>query len=454
MNIITSFNIVYDKWYHLVATINNTNPINVSFYVDGVLISSSNGNSTSILNCNYLAIGYRQDYAAGTGSYIDDVRIYNYVLPYTEILKLYYNTTYFDNSYPNVYDSCNVILKPLAWYKFDGNLGIDSSGNNNTLTLNNTPLTSRGIKGVNSLYLNGSQYLNGTTNFNLTNTSFSISLWACIYAGQVMYYSIGNTQITRQVIYSYANSGNFYVSGFYNDDSSSRIYNDLYKWVHLVFTFDNSTLMRLIYRNGKQLNITSGILSGGSATVNNNFVIGRWIDLSAFPYNGLIDDFRIYNSVLDQNQINELYTGRITIGNLSDIITTNANDLYVSKIYNNNFSCQSICKLDKFNWNGYKTNTFNVENGTKYFLINLENNGTSINVDVLITYTIYDLNNTIIAQEIQTIYYNNGGWTQVIWQFVLSNSTLPKGQYYLNITTNTSCDSNACINIILTNFPF
>ena len=450
----TTFGIIYDKWYHLVITLTNTNPTNVSFYVDGVLISSANGNSSSLQNCTYLAIGYRQDSAAGTSVYIDDVRIYNYVLPYTEILKLYYNTTYFDNSYPNVYDSCNVILKPLAWYKFDGNLGIDSSGNNNTLTLNNTPLIASGVKGANCLYLSGSQYLNGTTNFNLTNSSFSISLWACLYNTQIMYYSIGNVQSARQIIYSYANSGNFYINGFHSDDCNSRIYNDLYKWVHLVFIFDNTTLMRSIYRNGKQLNITSGLFSGGSVTVNNNFIIGRWVDLSAFAYNGLIDDFRVYNKVLDQNQINELYTGRITVGNLNDTITTNANDLYVSKIYNNSFSCQTICKLDKFNWNGYKTNIFNIENGTKYFLINLENYGNYIGSDVLITYTIYDLNNTIVAQEIQTIYYNNIGWTQVIWQFILSNATLPKGQYYLKITSSSSIDTNGCINITLTNFPF
>ena len=462
LNMPTPFNIIYNKWYHLLATITNTNPFNVSFYIDGVLVSSANGNSATILNCNYLAIGYRQDSPGGTSVYIDDVRIYNYVLPYTEILKLYYNTTYFDNSYPNIYDSCNVIIKPLAWYKFDSSTGIgyDSSGNNNTLTPSNNPVLSNGIKGANSLYLNSgaNQYLQGTTNFNLTNNNISVSLWAYCYSYSTtpVYFAIGNTLATRQIFHMYFANNTTYTLSLVNDnvaESQASFTDDAYKWIHFVAIFDNSSLLKYIYRNGKQLNLRN-VLSGGTLTLTSVITVGAWIGLAGNFFNGFIDDLRIYNTILTQSQIDELYTGRVTVGNLANIITTKSNDIIVNKIYNDSFSCQTICKFDKFNWNGYKTNIFNVGNGTKYFFINLENYGSTLNQDILITYTIYDLNNTVITHETQTNYYNNGGWIQVAWQFVLSNSTLPKGSYYMGITSPYGIDTNGCINIVLTNFPF
>jgi hypothetical protein len=456
----------YDKWCHVVLTVTNTNPINATLYFDGVLISSANGTYSAIGNATYLAIGYRQDSAYYSGAYIDDVRIYDYVLPYNEILKLYYNTTYFDNSYPNIYDSCNVILKPLAWYKFDNNIINDSSGNNNTLTAYNNPTLTNGIKGINSLYLNGSQYLNGTTNFNLTNSSFSVSFWVSPYSYSTspVYFTIGSTQSTRQLVHLYSPANSIIFSSVGDVATTQNSFNDLYKWIHLVITFDNSSYIKYIYRNGQQLNLDSGLLAGGSHTLTNNIGFGVWVNLSANLFNGTIDDFRIYNTCLTQNQIDELYTGRITIGNLQSINTnnnvgigtTNPNTaLHINgNIYSPNFSCQQICKLDKFGWNNYKTNIFFCGNGTKYFnaIFALYSSTNFISVN----FNFYTSNGKYVTTETHTcctsVLSNHAVYN---WQFIMTNTILPGGYYYIYITTsNAGIDSNDYLNIVLINYPF
>ena len=461
--------VVFDKWQHVVLTITNTNPVNATLYFDGILISSANGVYSALGNATYLAIGYRQDSAYYTYAYIDDVRIYNYVLPYTEILKLYYNTSYFDNSYPNVYDSCNVILNPLAWYKFDNSLGSDSSGNNNTLTLINNPTFGSGIKGLNSLYLNGSsQYLKGTTNFNLTNSSYSISFWVSFYncSNKIICCTIGNTNSTRQLIHFGINTNTTYFIDHYGDGATTETYfsGELFKWIHIVIIFDNSSLIRYIYRNGQQINLDSGTLGGGTLTLASYITIGVFSDLVSNLFNGLIDDFRIYNRVLTQSQIDELYTGRITIGNLQSINTYNNigigtnnpnTSLHISgNIYSPNFSCQQICKLDKFIWNNYKTNIFFCGNGTKYFIAMF---GLYMSSSFgTVSFNFYTADGKYITTELHTCCTNTfNNHATYNWQFIMSNSILPSGYYYIYITTsNVNTDTNDYINIVLINYPF
>jgi len=79
------------------------------------------------------------------------------------------------------------------------------------------------------------------------------------------------------------------------------------KWYHLVATYDGSIIK--LYVNGVQEPTTlsySGTLTFPTSTIN----IGIWITSDIRPFNGLIDQVRIYNRALSPAEIQQHYNSR------------------------------------------------------------------------------------------------------------------------------------------------
>ena len=318
--------ITHFRWYHYVLTVSSANPTVCTVYINGVLSKSQNGTGAFNTNSgvNTLFVNIRGDISASMpfGGNIDDFRIYSSVLTASQVSELFNSTI--DRSYPILRSINNDEITPIAWYKFDNNLTDmvnDSSVNGFTLT--NTSVTFNSTKFAKG---NGAAEMSTTNYFSSTNAtltsyihqnSYSISCW--IYPKSTtngFSLSFGGNGAIRQWVgygcflasrYGFAHVG---VTTGTQDLYSSAYAQDLNTWVHVTFTFDKNTSARVIYRNGVSIaNTTSGALTLSQ----NLFYVGRYIDTSTLPMNGLIDDLRIYNFALSEAQVQELYQGRLRI---------------------------------------------------------------------------------------------------------------------------------------------
>jgi hypothetical protein len=202
----------------------------------------------------------------------------------------------------------------LAWYPFSGN-AIDSSGSGNDGSALNASLSQDRFGSPNSSYsFNGVNSSISVINKNLctATTDVSISVWVKINAwtnnggykqatiieqGPQNYYHLQvgpQTQADTTL-----SSINFQ---FNNRAYSSSINNkiNLNQWYHIVFTLSNK--MGSIYLNSKLVVQYAGYAYGNTPCAS----ILNFGKESSFFYNGSIDELRIYNRALSQNEITYL----------------------------------------------------------------------------------------------------------------------------------------------------
>ena len=126
-------------------------------------------------------------------------------------------------------------------------------------------------------------------------------------------------------------SGNLYFYGYYYNDGTS-VALPTGQWNHLVYTFDGTNVK--IYLNGSlEGTIARGSLDIGGGSGNLDLTIGKqaWND-SGEIFDGMIDQVRIYNGLLAQEQVDELYAETVsdnddlTLGEPpKSIVSANAN---------------------------------------------------------------------------------------------------------------------------------
>lgn len=82
------------------------------------------------------------------------------------------------------------------------------------------------------------------------------------------------------------------------------------EWYHAVATRDGSTGDMKLYINGSQA--ASGTNDSGTIpAINNDRIAGRATDGTLLNFNGIIDDVRIYDTVLTSEQVNQIYQATI-----------------------------------------------------------------------------------------------------------------------------------------------
>jgi hypothetical protein len=222
-----------------------------------------------------------------------------------KLLDLYYS--YMDEP-AFVNDTTNLI----AWYKFENNFN-DSSPYSRNLTSTSYPTLDGTIKRIGSYAANFSSQNNFLNNSTITvsNATFTISFWVRLsgLTSTTPYYWIA-TQGSSGGIRGYLHIGvgsRLYLNFWGDDLQSTTLYNlDAINntWVHCVFIYDkqNNRQMR-IYKD--TVLIGSKNASGDTSFASGTFNIGKGTITTGFT--GQLDDFRIYNRVLTQDEINKLY---------------------------------------------------------------------------------------------------------------------------------------------------
>ena len=209
----------------------------------------------------------------------------------------------------------------VAYYPFNGNAN-DESGNGNNGTVNGATLTSDRFGNANKAYsFNGTQnYIEVPDQTTLRfNSSFSISLWFSFNSfnfnpSDIAFISkaLGSDYYDSYEVYydwhyrfsaAYCNTGGCDEVDYFNTPSINN-------WYHIVSLFDKGSNTMKLYLNG--ILAVNTPLVNSSFTLdydNNSLLIGVDSEYGANDqfFDGKLDDIRLYNRLLTETEIQQLY---------------------------------------------------------------------------------------------------------------------------------------------------
>ncbi|MDO8584562.1 MAG: LamG domain-containing protein [bacterium] len=312
-----------NQWYHVAATWTGSF---MNVYINGILdmtpvANSGIGYGTTARNAE---IGRYSAYGNFPGP-IDDVRIYNRALSVDEIKRLYEEGSYRTTINANQNSSFNNGLvgmwsfngPDVNWASASAEI-LDKSGNGN-----NGDAVGLTNKSVRAGVVGQALSFNGSSDYVAVPASSSLSL------GTTMTISMWFNRRSTTGLQALASSNKYSAVGFngnwilritsgtvldfvsYDGQSNQEwgqfaftINNNV--WNHVVVSINGSTVTA--YLNGAPS--VSGTFAHTKALIDagvSGMRIGDDLNWSNVPFNGQIDDVRIYNRALNATEINELY---------------------------------------------------------------------------------------------------------------------------------------------------
>ncbi|OCT13389.1 hypothetical protein A8709_17400 [Paenibacillus pectinilyticus] len=223
------------------------------------------------------------------------------------------------------------------WYKFNeagGTTINDSSYNGSTGTLNNPATWTTGVFNATNpadrAITESNTYVTVPSNPNLQTKSMTTSFWI----------KRTGTVSTEAVVYWSKPSGNYASNGFYitfngnlivtlngtttfSNSSVTPASFALNTWTNVVVSWDDASKNGKIYVNGVLKSTTN--LPSAALTVDGN---AKWLGFNSPGYGGgylnnmAFDDFRIYNSALDDASVAAIYNNSPVVASLTPVTAT------------------------------------------------------------------------------------------------------------------------------------
>ncbi|CAN5322938.1 hypothetical protein BH10PAT1_BH10PAT1_1790 [soil metagenome] len=317
----TAYSLPFTSWMHFEWTYDGST---AKLYVNGIPQTVSSSSTTNYPEIGvFIGAGY--NYNAGQ---IDDVKVYDYARTAAQVAYDYNRGA------------------SIAWYKFDecqGTTANDSSGNglNGVITITATGGNTNGVGTCNTATsawgtgttgkFNSSVFLDGNGDFvNIYSSAFnsafsgsrgSVSMWAKVSGSSVWTDGTNRGLITLYVdnnnyltIYKSSTSNTLeadYLAGGIGD--GDVITSSTTDWFNFTVTWDKTTDSMKTYINGilKQSFSTLGNWVGSLSSTQT--VIAALDTSASSPWNGQIDDTRIYNYALSASQIQKLYNDNFSV---------------------------------------------------------------------------------------------------------------------------------------------
>jgi|GEM_PF-2397384 len=286
----------YDTWAHIAVMIDRTSG-QALIYVNGVDQTPAGTARTDFITTGPIQFGRMADNLNLFKGSIDDIRIYPRLLTDTEIRVL-------------------AVGKLLAYWGFDST-GNDGSGFGRAATLQNgAGYTTTCVRGTDSLNLDGLNSDATVAAFDVGNT-FSISMWARLTTSAAS----SRTLLTNSPGGSATNGFRLFVNSWTSADgriifetgngtlgasagTATGVF-QINQWNHIAIVVNRTAGTANIYYN-RQLVSTSNTIRPDFGT-NLAFYIGRLV--TSAPFQGQIDDLRIYNKLLSNTDIGALGDG-------------------------------------------------------------------------------------------------------------------------------------------------
>ena len=206
----------------------------------------------------------------------------------------------------------------VGYWPFSGNAN-DESGNGNNGTVNGANLTTDRFGNVNSAYnFNGlNNYISAVRN-NLNQ--FSVSLWFNANLNQEYspFVDANNSNWEIYLIYLKPTFTNWITAPSNYEEFISTTTVPLSQWQHIVYTYTSNNVN--VYLNGVLISSFSNV-----SLVNSNnglYYFGASISGSSQFYEGKLDDIGIWNRILTQDDITNLYNSANTNECLTMTINT------------------------------------------------------------------------------------------------------------------------------------
>lgn len=342
---ILSTPLTVNVWTLITITHNLTNNL-VRIYFNNVQNASGTINAGTINDNRFSSISIFNGTTLVT-HYVDDYRFYNRTLDSSEILQLYninrspisFNT---DASlciyYPFDVSSGNSV------YNYAQNIaGVADASFVNGATVNN----STAIVGTGSLLLQPGQYvkLNSTNTVTIIN-GLSISFWinATAFSGTDTIFDIGNSN-TDHIFFTIKNTNmSLNVENINGVDTYRYLTtNATGTWYFVVWTLTNSATgtnsIWNFYVNASNVGImTSRQYVLQTISIANNNYIGVDKATVSATFNGYIDDFRVFQRVLSDTEIQLLYMHRTILTGNVDYVSWGKSQTNIGKSNNIQYS--------------------------------------------------------------------------------------------------------------------
>ncbi|WP_425399780.1 LamG-like jellyroll fold domain-containing protein [Aeoliella sp.] len=301
------------RWHHYVYTHDRTTG-DSELFIDGLSAGTLNfpaRTGTYEIASNGLVIGEEQDSPGGGfvssqafDGYLDDFRIYDYILSHAEIVELY------------------GLVGHWKFNETSGSTLADSSPNGNDATFNTgTPSWVSGVRSG-GLQFNGSNDADTDASFDPPATG-SVAFWYRFSdapsGAQQLLGTSGDWRIrTDSGGAIYIDLGGDGVASGCQTPSGSA---DAGAWHHLVAIYDDEDDEFKVYLDG-------GLVASGSMTVTDQSAATLSLGArtgSSERFNGALDDVRVYNYEISETEVAELY-GLIGHWKLDESSGTVAND--------------------------------------------------------------------------------------------------------------------------------
>ncbi|MGA2623169.1 MAG: LamG-like jellyroll fold domain-containing protein [Bacteroidota bacterium] len=341
---------VSDNWCFVCFTFDKSTN-SWRFYINGK-VDSMGINTFVIQNTTYpLRFGNEQNQ---NGSYysgaLDDIRIYKRALSESEIQALYHE----DGYDPSL----------VAYYPFNGNANDESGkGNDGTPSGNVIWVTNRFGQASSAANFDGdvSTFISApTTMFPTGNAARSISLWvkavdfsqAANIAGWGQNSSNNLCFISCSNVPPEAFSRKIFLWGYDDDLHTKSSFGDN-QWYHIVYTHDGFTSSFFI--NGS---LDTSLAMNFSTSTGSTFYVGyRPSTTEHGPFNGVVDDIRIYSRPLSGTEIKALYheNGWGTIHVNMDQFVTHVGDTVMVSV-NASFPQEKTYSSAELSFGGFQQN--------------------------------------------------------------------------------------------------
>lgn len=322
-----------DEWTHVEIVRSGTS---LSFYINGKLDSTS-AVTTPTVPASQLAIGRTnnagvpQDY---TG-FLDDLKIYSYARSAAQV-RADFNSRGGSSSglvFGASSSAANLSSKLVGYWKLNegyGTIGFDSGPNRYNATLSNTAWKLDNCKFNKCLYFNGaSSYINPSTFTLSSDPQLTFSFWANPNANGAAlptFFSDGAQSGVSGYIWIYKSSGsgtniNFqYANG---TSPTTLVFTGVMlmnEWHYYTIVADYGTGDNVkVYRDGKLMATQS--MTTPLAPDSTSLFMGRYSAAHATSmYNGYLDEVKIYNFALTDDEIKLDYNNgsSIVLGAFSD----------------------------------------------------------------------------------------------------------------------------------------
>ncbi|HRN69724.1 MAG TPA: LamG domain-containing protein, partial [Candidatus Woesebacteria bacterium] len=315
-----------DKWHYFAGIYDGDF---LYLYYDGRLVSSTDTPLTTIRDSSENLLIGRGWNISFTGS-IDQVRIYNYARTPAQIAWEYNRGA------------------PVAWYQFNECSGTtaynaarngnnDPAGNNGTIVIGSSgSQTSAGTCDTSGAWANGKDgkrnaslnfdgnddYVQVTDHVTLKSSAFSVTMWINAHSLNTRQGIVTKRRNSGDGFSDFewrfgfreeaaaTNQNNQLEFTWYSSNAADRIASkQLFttdRWYHTVFTHTGTE--SFIYIDGKLDNTKNTSVAYDSNKSGNSLWIGS-SRLNLRPFNGQIDDVKIYNYALTPEQIKLDYNG-------------------------------------------------------------------------------------------------------------------------------------------------